>query len=97
MPLNQIATLLFLYLTLLFAYLTLISGAAVLAIIIFDHLVSTMAAHSSQLQRLNPEEFRTTLFGVWGVTGLALAARAVKRWQNGKFASNASKPDEQEE
>lgn len=94
---REIGTLLLLFAGTLCLYLLLIAAVAVVAIVMFHDLVSTLAAHSSQLRRLNPEEFRTTVLGVWGFTGLALAARTFNRWpRRRENAPGSTERDEDE-
>jgi|HubBroStandDraft_5_1064220.scaffolds.fasta_scaffold109164_1 hypothetical protein len=98
MPAREIGAVLLLFAATLGLYLLLFAAVAVVAIIMFDCLVSTLAAHSSQLQRLNPGDFRTTVLGVWGFTSLALAARTVNRWPHrGKKVPSSTKQNDDEE
>ena len=65
--------------TFLVLYLALMAGAGVVVIVLFDHLLAALAAHASQLRQLNPSEVETTIYGVWGFIGIALAARTILR------------------
>ena len=65
--------------TFLVLYLALMAGAGVVVIVLFDHLLDALAAHASQLRQLNPSEVETTIYGVWGFIGIALAARTILR------------------
>jgi hypothetical protein len=56
------------------------SAFVVALIILFDNVLDTLAAHSSQLSHLNPDLVSTTIVGVFGFMGVSLATRAVLRW-----------------
>jgi len=52
-------------------------GAA--AAVMFRQLVDVLAAHSKELRLLNFGELRTTIWGVWIITAIGLAGRALYR------------------
>jgi hypothetical protein len=70
--------------TFLFLVSTLTSAFIIGLIILFDNVLDTLAAHSNQLARLNPDLVRTTIIGVFAFMGVSVAARVVMRWTQGR-------------
>ena len=79
----------------IFTFLVLISAltSAFVAglIILFDNVLDTLAAHSSQLARLDPKLVSATIVGVFAFMGVSVATRAVLHW-----ARSRSSPGEKQ-
>lgn len=79
MSLKQICT----FLVLISA---LTSAFAAGLIILFDNVLDTLAAHSSQLARLDPKLVSTTIVGVFAFMGISVTTRAVLHWARGRHS-----------